>query len=66
MMVQLLRADMVKAWEQVERTNGAHARFILLKDVFKERLQKAHKAHQAGHIVEMQEKRDQSLLIYLL
>jgi len=24
MMVQLLGADMVKAWEQVERKNGAH------------------------------------------
>ena len=41
MMVQLLGADVVKAREQVERTNGAHAQFSWLNDNFKERLREA-------------------------
>ncbi|KEH17887.1 hypothetical protein MTR_8g007190 [Medicago truncatula] len=51
---------------EVERKIGAHERFSLLKDIFKEHLQKAHKAHKDGYIVEMQEKRDQSLRINFL
>lgn len=40
-MVQLLGADVDQAWYQVERANGAYARFSWLNDIFKERLQKA-------------------------
>jgi len=53
MMVHLLGADVVKAWKQVERTNGGHARFSWLKDIFKEHFRQAQEAHQAGHIVEI-------------
>ncbi|RHN78792.1 hypothetical protein MtrunA17_Chr1g0169811 [Medicago truncatula] len=40
-MVQLMGADVDQAWYQLERTNGAYARFSWLNDIFKERLQKA-------------------------
>lgn len=37
----------------MEKTNGVHARFRWLTDIFNERLREAHKAQVAGHIVEM-------------
>jgi hypothetical protein len=37
-----------------------------LKGFFKEHLQEAHEAYHAGHLVEMQQKRDLFLCIYLL
>ena len=63
MMVHLLGADVVKVWEQMEKTNGAHAHFSRLKDIFKEHLREA---HMNGDIPEIQQKRDQSLRTYLL
>jgi hypothetical protein len=44
-MVQLLGADVDQAWYPVERTNGAHARFRWLNDIFKEHLRKAQQAY---------------------
>jgi len=55
-----------EAVEQVEKTNGTHASFSWLREIFKECLQEVFEGEQTGDIPDIQQKRDQPLRVYLL